>query len=152
MPYTEDEVYKQENLRFATHEQGRAPTLYFRTGHGSGRLRQEHPDGPKIQDIRMHTSHAFFPTERQQREFAASFSEGMTRSDFRRLRTAHGGRHTPTEGYHHYEASFDAHQGAGQAVVTHRSGGTVVGQNQLSTLRSATSGIYTQMKSAFRRK
>lgn len=52
MPYTPQQVYRSENLRFATQETGREPTLYFRTNHGSGRLRQQHPNGAKVQDIR----------------------------------------------------------------------------------------------------
>jgi len=145
MPNPPEKVYTSQNLRFATHEQGRLPTLYFRTSHGSGRLRQEHPSGPKVQDVRMHTSHAFFPTLQAQEQFSQRFTKGMTRQEFRDLRRELGGRHTPTEGYHHFEATFGAHAKTGTALLTHKSGGTVLGSEQVEALRARVPQIYSGM-------
>ena len=145
MPYSKDQVYKSENLRFATHEEGRQPTLYFRTSHGSGRLRQEHPSGPKVQDIRMHTSHAFFATKKERDDFAEVFkSGGMSRGDFRSKRSVHGGHHTPFEGAHHFEATFSAHGPGGTALSTHKSGGQVVSTEKLEQLRPKAASIFAQ--------
>lgn len=154
MPFTKEQVYQAENLRFATQAEKREPTLYFRTGHGSGRLRQDHPTaGPMAQEVRMHTTHAFFEKKEQQIAFhkaVASQGTDLTRDQYRELRSAHGGQHTPQENFHHHEASFQGH-GGGSKVITqphdasqaklHISGGTVVSPSTLSNLRSQTSSI-----------
>lgn len=149
MPHSPGRVYRQENLRFATKAPGREPTLYFRTSHGSGRLRQQHPRGPKIQDIVKHTSHAFFATKRARKEFRRDFKRtDKTRRAFRELRARHAGKHTPIAGYHHYEASFDRHDGSGVAHTTHKSQGKVVGPRTLARLHTQVDDIYTRMQSA----
>jgi len=146
MPYTKDQVYQSQHLRFATKDTGREPTLYFRTNHGSGRLRQQHQSGAMVQDVRKHTSHAFFPDKKSLDAFSAEFKRGMTRTQFRELRKTHGGRHTPAEGAYHFESSFSAHAGHGQALVTHKSGGRVLGTEQTKALRSRVPEIYGHMK------
>lgn len=149
MPHSPDRVYRPENLRFATKAPGREPTLYFRTSHGSGRLRQQHPRGPKIQGIVKHTSHAFFAHKKARKEFRREFkSSDKTRRAFRELRAKHAGKHTPTARYYHYEASFNRHDGGGVAHTTHSSQGRVVTLRRLERLRTQASEIYTRMQSA----
>ncbi|UAA38690.1 hypothetical protein KIH87_18835 [Paraneptunicella aestuarii] len=156
MPYTPQQVYRSENLRFATQEGTRQPTMYFRTDHGSGRLRQEHDSGPKVQDIRKHTTHAFFKTKDQQVAFHRDLraqGTGLTRTQYRELRAHHGGHHTPREGYFHHEASFQGHGGGslvhtnsrGDAARLHKNGGQVVSSQKLETLRGQTSTIARRM-------
>ena len=148
MPHQPDRVYTAENLRFATLDPKRgSPTLYFRTSHGSGRLRQVHKTGPLIQKIRKHTSHAFFSTKDAQRNFRAQFIRGMTRQEFRDLRRQLGGTRRPTEGYHHFEATFDAHAPQGRASSTHPSGGTVVSASTLHDLRGRVNQSYRDLRS-----
>ena len=147
MPYTPEKVYTPQHLKFATQAPDREPTLYFRTTHGSGRLRQQHESGAKVQDVRMHTSHAFFPDVDTHAEFARQVRANptLTRQEFRQLRHDLGGRHTPTEGFHHFEATFDAHGPTGRAWKTHKSEGTVVGPEHLETLRTKVPEIYGKM-------
>jgi hypothetical protein len=146
MPAHPDEVYRSENLRFATKEAGRLPTLYFRTSHGSGRLRQQHDDGPYKQPIRKHTSHAFFATEELRNRFIDEFhTTTMTRGDFRTTRAKYGGKHTPTQDYYHFEATFDKHGSDGKMKRDHPSGGTVVSGQYLEELRTKVPQIYSTM-------
>jgi hypothetical protein len=44
-----DPYFNKDNLKFLTLEGGRQPTLYFEGPGGRGRLRQQHPSGPKMQ-------------------------------------------------------------------------------------------------------
>ncbi|WP_188792807.1 hypothetical protein [Dyella nitratireducens] len=148
MPHHPDRVYTADNLRFATLDPKRgSPTLYFRTSHGSGRLRQVHKKGPLIQKIKKHTSHAFFSTKAAQRSFRSQFTKGMTRQEFRDLRRQLGGTRRPIEGYHHFEATFDAHAPQGKAYLTHPSAGTVVGAGALHGLRGRVNQIYRDLRS-----
>jgi hypothetical protein len=44
------QLFRRENLRFLTKEEGREPTLYFIDGNKSGRIRQQHHRGPKVKE------------------------------------------------------------------------------------------------------
>lgn len=146
MPYTADQVYQEDNFIFATKEDGRLPTLYFRTNHGSGRLRQEHKHGPKIQDITKHISHAFFKTKKQQVDFYHQINDQTTRDDFRKLRRTYQGTNIPKEGYYHVEAAFDTHEGTGKALTRHKSGGVAVGEKTYLKLKENVDTIYQDIR------
>jgi hypothetical protein len=160
MPYTKEQVYQPENLRFATKSKGRDPTLYFRTNHGSGRLRQEHKNGPKVQDVRKHTTHAFFQEKQHARDFYAAakqqHSDGvLTRDAFRDLRKQHGGRHTPFANAFHVEGTFKGHaghhglakfqEGSKRKKGLHKSQGQVVDAEELRKLKANTPNITKHM-------
>lgn len=148
MPYTAEKVYTPENFYFATKAKNRLPTLYFRTDHGSGRLRQEHGDGPKVQEIRKHTSHAFFDSEEKVKAFAKALKtrypdkRSMTRQNFRDLRREYHGINRPVQNYSHYEATFDGHDSARICTVRHKSGGIVVSAGESETLRAQAASIF----------
>lgn len=150
MPYTMDQVYLPENLIFCTQSPGRKPTLYFRTNHGSGRLRQEHPSGPLIKNIVKHYTHAFFPTKAELDNFVKALhalgKPKLSRAEYRRLRSAHGGFHRPTEGYFHREQWFHGHEPSSLTVNGHTSMGQVVGPAVLAELRKQVNDIYKGMK------
>ncbi|BFM14216.1 hypothetical protein R50073_03990 [Maricurvus nonylphenolicus] len=159
MPYTPEQVYKPENLKFATaggkfHKgprkgEVRAPTLYFRTNHGSGRLRQEHDKGPKVQEIRKHTSHAFFKTKQGAIDFHEELktTPNLTRDLFREIRTRHGATNRPFQDAFHQESTFTGHGGDSPIAKRglHRSGGQVVVGDKLEALRGQTTAIANRM-------
>ena len=47
-PTDASDLYKKANLKFLTKADNRLPTLYFKSGDDSGRLRQQHGKGPKV--------------------------------------------------------------------------------------------------------
>ena len=154
VPYTPEQVYKPENFYFATEASGRPPTLYFRTDHGSGRLRQQHDDGPLVQGIRKHTSHAFFADEKQldgiEAEIEKRFAQNrtMTRQEFRALRRKYRGTNRPVQGYYHYEATFDGHAEGRICNSTHASSGRIVAPSRAAELKANVPEIFEQTAKA----
>jgi len=152
MPYRPEQVYTSENFYFATQAAGRPPTLYFRTNHGSGRLRQQHDDGPLVQEIRKHTSHAFFAREKQldaiEDEIDELFDQDrtMTRQQFRELRRKHHGTNRPVQGYYHYEATFDGHAEGRVCNNRHASSGTIVPPSRHAELKAQVPEIFAQTR------
>ena len=144
-----DRLYtERDNVKFATIEQGRLPTIYCKNEEGEGRLRQDHPSGPKVAKIKD-TSHAFFATKEDQRDFHKAFKAGMSREKFRELREAYGGVSRPIPGYHHAEASFEprAFGFLGEkAISTHKSGGTVASPELTDHLANNLPNIYQALR------
>lgn len=68
MPHIVSTLFKRENFCFATKAPERKHTLYFAEGGASqlnyasrsGRLRQEHPSGPLVEDSAFRRIHLFF--------------------------------------------------------------------------------------------
>ena len=104
-----------------------------------------------------HTTHAFFETKAQQLAFhkEVKFSGiELTRSQYRELRTKHGGHHTPQHNYFHHEVSFKGHGGDSRVVTQgrhndqaklHKSGGQVISSEHLERVRGQTATITHRM-------
>jgi hypothetical protein len=107
-----------QNLQFTTHEAPRAPTLYFRSQGHSGRVRQEHDDGPAV-----YTD----PVPRDDR-----FSHNQDLLDMEDSDDHMGvdryGTHEAQPGMHHIEIEHNPHGW----TTAHASGGTFAPANMTS--------------------
>ncbi|GEM_PF-4298429 len=121
-------LFQQSNLMFVTKASGRQPTLYFRQGNDTGRLRQQHPSGPTLAQETNKTDY-FFQSQEAARQFA-----GYARNVYKRQRKGENARlninsfkrryditTVPATGMYHFELTGDL-----DAIEKrHLSGGTI---------------------------
>ena len=119
-----NDLFQAKNLKFITKDPNREPTLYFRFGEQSGRLRQTHGGGPKI-GMEVHKTDFFYSNEKDLDEFLnkmRTLRENHQAPGFLEWRTeqAFHGMYTAREGDLHLEITRDQHR-----IVrsTHKSGG-----------------------------
>ncbi len=111
-------LFSSSNLQFTTKGDGRTATFYFDNGTQTGRLRTDHPNGPKISVDSHRRSHFFFSSETKRDIFKNNLASGQT------LAEQGGTPSAQTAGSFHYEVSIDS-SGKKQGVG-HASGGKLV--------------------------
>jgi hypothetical protein len=113
-------LYSAANLKFATKSANRLPTLYFKSGADSGRLRQQHPKGPKAGKETNKTDY-FFGSEGDISAFhGAARKARRDKTAFDTSGLTHGT--DPQDDAFHLEVTY----GAGNKVTgLHRSEGKV---------------------------
>lgn len=102
-PDNKPNLYKKENLKFLTKAKDRAPTLYFKDGDNSGRMRQQHGSGP-MQKSQTGKEDYFFDTK----ETAASFKRTASnnKADEKEFVPSNAVSTTPENGQYHVEITY----------------------------------------------
>jgi hypothetical protein len=115
-------LYSASNLKFLTKASGRLPTLYFKSGNDSGRIRQQHPSGPKVVRETNKIDY-FFPDKARMRKFGAAAKKARKkRKAFKPWLWWYKAKLTPTANYSHYEVTY---KGNKKISKVHPSGGLV---------------------------
>lgn len=105
-------LYNEGNAQYMTQADGRPPTIYFQQGDQTGRIRQQHPSGPLIQQPREDIRRLYL-------------KEGVSNNKYRNGDVIDPADfHTePVDNTHHYECKV---HGDGRMTVHHKSQGRVV--------------------------
>jgi hypothetical protein len=116
-------LYGAANLKFLTKADGRLPTLYFKSGANSGRLRQQHGGGPKASSEANKTDY-FFASQAHLNAFHAAAKKAK-KDDvaFEPDAAVHHFSTVPTDDHYHHEVTYDQDR---KVKKTHASGGKVV--------------------------
>ena len=126
-PEDAPDLFNAENLSFLTQSKNRLPTLYFKQGGDSGRLRQQHHHGPLIQ-TETHKSDYFFPSKQHRNAFkqaAMKAHDEKTDFDPSTLKDVEFST-KPYKDAHHLEVSWNPEQGKEKQIYNlHPSEGTV---------------------------
>jgi hypothetical protein len=113
-------LFQAANLKFLTKADERLPTLYFKSGGNSGRLRQQHGSGPAVVEESGKVDY-FFASKRVMKYFSSRLYAWGNRDRVERRLVKYGGTTTPTAGYAHLEVTY-----SGQDIVKrHPSGGLI---------------------------
>ena len=116
-------LYSASNLMFLTHGSDRLPTLYFKSGNLSGRIRQQHGSGPVVIDQTDKVDY-FFPSKDKMDLFYDATADARTKkADFNPDLSTFEATLTPTAGYYHFEVTYKSGR---KIAKVHPSGGTVV--------------------------
>lgn len=115
-------LYKAGNLMFLTKAGGRLPTLYFRSGNDSGRIRQQHRSGPMV-GRETNKIDYFFPDKARMDKFGAATKKARAKDKaFKPWLWRYKAKLTPRAGYSHYEVTY---KGSKKIAKVHPSGGLV---------------------------
>lgn len=116
------ELYTKSNLRFLTQAVGRLPTLYFVRGDLSGRIRQQHRKGPKVESERNKKDYFFSNKDDMGRFHKSARSARKARQKFDVNVEEFGGTLKPTDGFFHLELTYNDD---GTIRKLHPSGGKI---------------------------
>ncbi len=115
-------LYSTSNLKFLTKAESRLPTLYFKSGENSGRIRQQHGSGPAVIAETNKTDY-FFPGKGDVSKFGRAAKEAKQRNTaFNPTLSTYNATLTPTADYFHYEVTYKDNR---QIKKVHPSGGQI---------------------------
>lgn len=114
-------LFCANNLKFLTQDPSRLPTLYFKSGNESGRIRQQHPSGPAV-ITQVNKIDYFFPAQATSDSFYDKAKQAMKDSQVfpRDPRRYTGARPEPAFGDYHIEVTYKSD---GKIQKIHPSGG-----------------------------
>ena len=115
-------LYSASNLMFLTKASGRLPTLYFRSGNESGRIRQQHGGGPRVVSETNKIDY-FFSDESQKKKFHKAAKYAMDNGKkFKPRLSKYSASLVPGADNFHFEVTF---KGGGKIKKIHMSGGKI---------------------------
>ena len=142
-PEETPDLYKKDNLKFATETDHRLPTLYFKNGNESGRLRQQHPEGP-LEDHHTNQFHYFFENEEDAVNFDEAAFQAMEKDQV--FRPAYNYKETPANGDYHVEVTYMDREGSNPVPLPTSAGdgGLVSGTHISGGLTNSDTSQYTE--------
>lgn len=122
-------LYKAANLKFLTQAEGRLPTLYFKSGNQSGRIRQQHGSGPAVKAETNKVDY-FFAEKGDMNKFEKAAQKAWKQDKVAfnptpEEREGYGASLIPTEDYYHYEVTY-TNDTDHMIKKVHPSGGQIV--------------------------
>jgi hypothetical protein len=118
-------LYKKENLKFLTKDENRLPTLYFKSGNDSGRIRQQHKSGPEV-IAETYKVDYFFPKNEDKTKFSNAASKAKNgKVAFKPNLEDYNATLEIKDGYYHAEVTYTNDKDQ-MVVKVHPSGGKIV--------------------------
>jgi hypothetical protein len=116
-------LYSAANLMFLTQGADRLPTLYFKSGNQSGRIRQQHGSGPVVIDQTDKVDYFFPSRDKMEHFYTAAVDARTNKTDFAPDLSTYGATLTPKAGHYHFEVTYKSGR---KIAKLHPSGGTVL--------------------------
>lgn len=114
-------LYSASNLMFLTKAGGRMPTLYFKSGSDSGRIRQQHGGGPKVVREKNKTDYFFTDQKKMHKFYKAAKYARKNDQNFKPRLSKYGASKVPGADNFHIEVTY-----AGKKIKKlHMSGGLI---------------------------